>query len=311
MVRPLFPDTLSSEYPLRCPQIHWRPTSPRRAKFWWYVHERILKPLSNFYVRYYHGMHNSMGTYVLPFGLFLKSHERVREQEAMAMNLARAMGIPAPRALTYGAVDYPGTVPSILMTKVAGKHIGRYPTDQIAFDVVKNDLTKILARMRSFASPWGDAICGVDGGHIAGHYIPKSPLPPGDNEAGFYQNLRVAAMFGCDHLGRPVRLSKREMDAIAGAEELFKLPPHPIVFTHGDMQYHNIMITPDSHISGIVDWEAAGWLPDYWELSIAAIKRGRWGRIMNEEIACNVYEKEVVGHIQFYLTCEGQLIFNW
>ncbi|KAJ3476768.1 hypothetical protein NLI96_g10932 [Meripilus lineatus] len=246
-----------------------------------------------------------MGTYVLPFGLFLKSHERVREQEAMAMNLARGMGIPAPRALTYGAVDYPGTVPSVLMTKVPGQHIGRYPTDQIDFEVVKDDLTKILALMRSFASPWGDAICGVDGGHIAGHYIPKSPLPPGDNETGFYQNLRVAARFDRAHL------SKRKMEAIAGAEELFKLPPHAIVFTHGDMQWHNIMIMPDSHISAIVDWEAAGWLPDYWEFSTAAIKRGRWGRIMNEEIACNVYEKEVIGHFNLFLTCEQQLIWNW
>ncbi|KAJ3483435.1 hypothetical protein NLI96_g6312 [Meripilus lineatus] len=304
-MKPRFPDILSSGYPLQCPQIHWRPTSPRRAKFWWYVHERILKPLSDFYVRYYHGKRNRTGVHVLPFGLFLKSHENIREQEAMAMNLARAMGIPAPRALTFGAAaDIPGTIPSILMTKVPGKHIGQVPTDQINFDVIKDDLTKILARMRSFASPWGDAVCGVDGRDVAGRYIPGTPIPPADNEAGFYQSLKDATMFDRDYL-------RNSKDAIAGAEELFRLPPHAIVFTHGDMQWHNIMITPDSHISGIVDWESAGWLPDYWEFSTAAIKRGPWGRIMNEEIAHNIYQKEVVGHYNMFLTFADLVIWNW
>lgn len=37
------------------------------------------------------------------------------------------------------------------------------------------------------------------------------------------------------------------------------------VFTHGDIIPQNIMVDENYQVSGIVDWEAAGWYPDYWE----------------------------------------------
>ncbi|KAF2772401.1 hypothetical protein EJ03DRAFT_324815 [Teratosphaeria nubilosa] len=37
------------------------------------------------------------------------------------------------------------------------------------------------------------------------------------------------------------------------------------VFTHGDMSPRNIMVDERLQITGIVDWEAVGWYPDYWE----------------------------------------------
>ncbi|RDL31140.1 uncharacterized protein BP5553_09929 [Venustampulla echinocandica] len=37
------------------------------------------------------------------------------------------------------------------------------------------------------------------------------------------------------------------------------------VFTHGDICPQNIMIDGSNHITGIIDWETAGWYPDYWE----------------------------------------------
>ncbi|RAK96386.1 aminoglycoside phosphotransferase family protein [Aspergillus ibericus CBS 121593] len=37
------------------------------------------------------------------------------------------------------------------------------------------------------------------------------------------------------------------------------------VFTHGDIAPRNIMINDENQITGILDWEYAGWYPDYWE----------------------------------------------
>ncbi|WEW55900.1 hypothetical protein PRK78_001335 [Emydomyces testavorans] len=38
------------------------------------------------------------------------------------------------------------------------------------------------------------------------------------------------------------------------------------VFTHADISPHNIMFNHETcQITGIVDWERAGWYPDYWE----------------------------------------------
>ncbi len=37
------------------------------------------------------------------------------------------------------------------------------------------------------------------------------------------------------------------------------------VFAHGDIAPRNIMVDESGHITGIIDWELAGWYPDYWE----------------------------------------------
>ncbi|MCJ1402549.1 hypothetical protein MMC11_005769 [Xylographa trunciseda] len=37
------------------------------------------------------------------------------------------------------------------------------------------------------------------------------------------------------------------------------------VFHHGDIAPRNIMVDESGHITGIIDWELAGWYPDYWE----------------------------------------------
>lgn len=39
---------------------------------------------------------------------------------------------------------------------------------------------------------------------------------------------------------------------------------HKILFTHGDLVPRNIIVK-DGHLSGIVDWQNAGWYPEYWE----------------------------------------------
>jgi aminoglycoside phosphotransferase len=45
---------------------------------------------------------------------------------------------------------------------------------------------------------------------------------------------------------------------------------HRIVFTHGDINMRNILVDEKSgRLSGIVDWETAGWYPDYWECTKA------------------------------------------
>ncbi|KAI9686086.1 MAG: hypothetical protein M1822_004069 [Bathelium mastoideum] len=37
------------------------------------------------------------------------------------------------------------------------------------------------------------------------------------------------------------------------------------VFIHGDLTYPNILVGPDKHVSGIIDWEYAGFAPDWWD----------------------------------------------
>jgi hypothetical protein len=56
------------------------------------------------------------------------------------------------------------------------------------------------------------------------------------------------------------------------------------VFTHADMAPRNIMVDQTHRITGILDWEAAGWYPDYWEyanIMRPACRYGDWQEWMD------------------------------
>ncbi|WEW59036.1 hypothetical protein PRK78_004504 [Emydomyces testavorans] len=40
---------------------------------------------------------------------------------------------------------------------------------------------------------------------------------------------------------------------------------HEIVFTHADLAPRNILVDEHGRVSAILDWEDAGWYPEYWE----------------------------------------------
>jgi hypothetical protein len=43
---------------------------------------------------------------------------------------------------------------------------------------------------------------------------------------------------------------------------------HEIVFTHADLKADNIIVK-DGRVAAILDWEMAGWYPEYWEFAKA------------------------------------------
>ena len=51
------------------------------------------------------------------------------------------------------------------------------------------------------------------------------------------------------------------------ADKLLSMLPQSKVslFTHGDVAPRNILVDESYRITGIVDWELAGWYPEYWE----------------------------------------------
>ncbi|KAL2815991.1 hypothetical protein BJX63DRAFT_430584 [Aspergillus granulosus] len=40
---------------------------------------------------------------------------------------------------------------------------------------------------------------------------------------------------------------------------------HEIVFTHADIAPRNILVDENAQITALLDWEDAGWYPEYWE----------------------------------------------
>ncbi|KZZ90003.1 phosphotransferase enzyme family protein [Moelleriella libera RCEF 2490] len=64
---------------------------------------------------------------------------------------------------------------------------------------------------------------------------------------------------------------------------------HKAVFTHGDLQRKNVALAEDGTVV-LIDWENAGWFPEYWEYATAMFACGAWqddwheyvGRILAE-----------------------------
>jgi aminoglycoside phosphotransferase (APT) family kinase protein len=94
-------------------------------------------------------------------------------------------------------------------------------------------------------------------------------------------------------------LPKKTPPAIRHAFAASLRTDHRIVLTHADLAPRNIMVE-DGKITGIVDWEEAGWYPEYWEY-VKFFQRstgvdGDW-RDYADDIFPQAYPEELVDYI--------------
>ncbi|KAG8741841.1 hypothetical protein FRC10_002351 [Ceratobasidium sp. 414] len=256
-----------------------------RWKIWLFglIHDPLIK-FARFYTRraglplqYYPGV------YALPLGLFIKSHERTTEEEAHGMHLARAAGLPVPRFISYGHRNGMG---SILMTRVDGYCVGEIyheaTDDQKAR--FKLELRSLLATMRSWTPPaeLQGTICSVTGGPVWGHRIPPEITGPWGGEEAFIADM--TSWMGT----RSAKWADRE-------KLVREIPSrsHRVVFTHGDLLHHNILVDEECHILAIIDWATAGWMPEWWEYAVATRMRFTWWSKLMLEIGGEQYEWEL------------------
>ncbi|KAH4007751.1 hypothetical protein HBI13_149880 [Parastagonospora nodorum] len=167
--------------------------------------------------------------------------------------IARSAGLPVPKIISYGEhPDTPHAPASILMTRIPGRGLG----DPDVF----TELQCILQTMRKWSHPWAkEMICSVLGTAVRTVRIPSHAVGPCDSETEFNDHLfNSISSHGFDS-------QEKFKETLETAERLREMH-HPIVFTHGDLKHHNIMVL-NGHISGFLDWESAGWYPDYWEFT--------------------------------------------
>lgn len=64
-------------------------------------------------------------------------------------------------------------------------------------------------------------------------------------------------------------------------------PAEPYTFTHGDLHIGNIMVK-DGVVTGIIDWEASGYFPVWWEFTATGIidgtEDGEWKRLLRKNM---------------------------
>lgn len=87
------------------------------------------------------------------------------------------------------------------------------------------------------------SITNAAGGPCLDYHISTEIVGPFHDEKEFSESLQLGILPGLIHR-----------------------TDHEIIFAHADLNMRNIMVK-DGSISGIVDWENAGWYPEYWEFT--------------------------------------------
>ncbi|PYI29827.1 kinase-like protein [Aspergillus indologenus CBS 114.80] len=240
-----------------------RVAPPRVRQFWGIIHT-YLRRFSQSYCSWV-GVAYDNQIAQLPFGLILKWSDGTRLEEVLAMQVARQAGLPVPKVICYGEhADSPHAPVSILMTRVPGKELGQVYTtlSDEAKEAVARQLDQYLTCIRNWANPWGERrICSIVGTPIRSVRVPNHLAGPFKSEQELNDYLRAPAWaggFSSEEAYHQAMNRARKMDEL----------PHRIVFTHGDLKHHNIMVH-EGRITGFLDWESAGWYPEYWEYTTA------------------------------------------
>ncbi|KAF4336738.1 kinase-like domain protein [Fusarium beomiforme] len=176
--------------------------------------------------------------------------------EANAMLfVARNTSTPVPKV--YCSFKHNARV-YILMERILGQDLSRDWTQRSEESKAEilAQLRAMIEELRSIAPPDGIGVANVDGGPIFDQRLPdKSFWGPFATIQEFHRELRGGLELRDDE------------EAFPGLRELIEFhngPWETPVFTHGDLSSLNIMAVGDK-VTGIVDWESAGWMPPYWE----------------------------------------------
>ncbi|KAF1916198.1 kinase-like domain-containing protein [Ampelomyces quisqualis] len=218
----------------------------------------------------------------------VKSGETNRQKsEAAALCLAARLGLPTPRLheITRSSCDgYDES--TIKMDFIEGQTLESvWPTLSVEEkrDICRQ-LRTILDTMRK--AEWPATLIGsCDGGPVldARLYGIKTGGPFSNEE-----DLNNFILDIHDMTPQPMR------DTLVKHQR----KDHRIVFTHGDLHQDNIMVK-DGKITGLIDWELAGWYPEYWDYVKFSCSSGAHRDWMDyaKDIFSQTYEEELLFHL--------------
>ena len=192
------------------------------------------------------------------------------EAEVKALELlAKYTTIPAPKVIAYSS-DRSNQygVEWILMTRLPGENMSEVCEEQVlspkAMQSIIRDLADIVSQMHWKVPPFNHIGAFTRNGEIGTDLLGRGPW------SSHEQFIRGRAQAGATVLQDYSVFAPIREPMLNAIDQLEKLPlpsfaQLPFVFSHGDLDAHNILISmadPDApRITGIVDWEWAGSFP--------------------------------------------------
>jgi aminoglycoside phosphotransferase len=207
--------------------------------------------------------------------------------------IAKHTSIPVPhvqRAWSSDGMTY------ILMDVVSGVELASAWCDMSRKTKrrVIDQLKDYLAQLRALCPPTGGAVTSVIGGPLRdGSRVGLKQFGPFKNHDDFHQFLRAD-------------ISLESFGALEGSQEVVVAhrQQYATKFTHGDFTPRNIMVKKDGTVTGIVDWDSAGWFPEYWEYTKANFTPyapDDWVSSISE--MTGKYEEQLAGERRLYTLC--------
>lgn len=172
--------------------------------------------------------------------------------------IASNTSIPVPKV--YCAFERKG-ITYIVMSYIAGSPIGQNweQRPEASKTRLLKQLKTYVEDMRSLKPPRSGVVEGVDGGKLYDMRLQDGlkGFGPFDSIRDFHSFLRggITAF--------PEQIS--EVNELVKKHEVARFST---CFTHGDLNSMNILVKGDD-IVGIIDWDTAGWYPEYWEYTTA------------------------------------------
>ncbi|KAI9655213.1 MAG: hypothetical protein M1831_004923 [Alyxoria varia] len=188
---------------------------------------------------------------------------------------------------------------SILMTRIPGEQLSQvYETlTEKEKENALQEMKEILRAMRGvrLLGRKENQIYSFLGTPIRSVRVPLHKIGPCESEQELNEYLISFASSHSFHSDEAFH------ETLVKAKRIQSMP-HRIVFTHGDLKHHNILFH-DGHISALLDWESAGFYPDYWEFTTALrmTTRDFWWFDFASALGGSEYEAE--------LECDKAL--NW
>ncbi|KZF26914.1 kinase-like protein [Xylona heveae TC161] len=181
----------------------------------------------------------------------IKKGRRINLDEQSALDLAANLHLPVPRVYEARSDPSDGEA-SIRMDFIPGENLESVWPSMTAEvkDEICQQLREILTTMRSV--PWTNGLIGSCSGETA-----QDCRQYTDYRGGPFLDEASFNSFYFD-------LVKTIPDPIRDALSQQLRSDHRIVFSHGDLSQHNILVK-DGQITGLLDWEYAGWYPEYWD----------------------------------------------
>ncbi|OJD13260.1 hypothetical protein AJ78_06267 [Emergomyces pasteurianus Ep9510] len=189
----------------------------------------------------------------LPLGLCLKKGRANTENEANALRLVEkhCSIVNAPKLIDHVIIDdFSGYV---LMTQIDG-----YPLNKVMYrmtyeerEQVAKDLIKWIHEFRQIPNKSNYLIAGASGGSICDHMYEGRTPGPFNSTAEFADDI-TQFVFNLEQ--------HKSQQPIAMLYE----KTYDVCFTHSDLHMTNIMVQ-NGRLFGLIDWENAGFKPEYWE----------------------------------------------